>query len=65
MEESRKWAMGIDTQGDSISFSLQGNVWVASPESGGLEQSEMETSWQRDSQREGGLMDSIEILPLL
>jgi hypothetical protein len=23
MEESRKWALGIDTQGDSISFSLR------------------------------------------
>lgn len=40
-------------------------MWVAPPESGGLEQSEIETSWQRDSQREGGQMDSIEILPLL
>lgn len=69
MEESRKWALGIDTQGDSISFSFQGNVWVAPLESGGLEQSEIETSWHREEEKQGftegrGLMDSIEILPL-
>jgi len=44
-------------------------VWVAPLESGGLEQSEIETSWHREEEKQGftegrGLMDSIEILPL-